>query len=52
MTMRGTDRIDVIVNDGEENAGDITITGLPTLSNMNIIGNGIRPKGINNYVCS
>ena len=45
MTMRGTDRIDVIVNDGEENAGDITITGLPTLSNMNIIGNGIRPKG-------
>ena len=45
MTMKGSDRIDVIVNDGEENAGDITITGLPTLSNMNIIGNGIRPKG-------
>ena len=45
MTMRNTDRIDVIVNDGKENAGDITITGLPTLSNMNIIGNGIRPKG-------
>ena len=45
MTMKGTDRIDVIVNNGEENAGDITITGLPTLNTMNIIGNGIRPKG-------
>ena len=45
MTMKGTDRIDVIVNNGEENAGDITITGLPELSTMNIIGNGIRPKG-------
>ena len=45
MTMKGTDRIDVIVNNGEENAGDITITGLPALSTMNIIGNGIRPKG-------
>ena len=45
MTMKGTDRIDVIVNNGEENAGDITITGLPELSSMNVIGNGIRPKG-------
>ena len=45
MSMKGTDRIDVIVNDGEENVGDITITGLPALSTMNIIGNGIRPKG-------
>ena len=45
MSMKGTDRIDVIVNDGESNAGDITITGLPTLSDMKIIGNGIRPKG-------
>ena len=27
MSMKGTDRIDVIVNDGEENTGDITITG-------------------------
>jgi predicted regulator of Ras-like GTPase activity (Roadblock/LC7/MglB family) len=45
MTMKGTDRIDVIVNNGEENAGDITLTGLPELSTMNIIGNGIRPKG-------
>ena len=45
MTMKGTDRIDVIVNDGDENAGDITITGLPALSTMNIIGNGVRPKG-------
>ena len=43
--MKGTDRIDIIVNDGESNAGDITITGLPTLSDMKIIGNGIRPKG-------
>ena len=45
MSMKGTDRIDIIVNDGESNAGDITITGLPTLSDMKIIGNGIRPKG-------
>ena len=45
MTMRGTDRVDVTVNDGIEIMGDITITGLPALSNMNIIGNGIRPKG-------
>ena len=45
MSMKDTNRIDVIVNDGEENAGDITITGLPALSTMNIIGNGIRPKG-------
>jgi len=45
MSMKGTDRIDVIVNDGEENTGDITITGLPALSTMNVIGNGIRPKG-------
>ena len=45
MSMKDTDRIDVIVNDGEENAGDITITGLPALSTLNVIGNGIRPKG-------
>ena len=45
MSMKGTDRIDIIVNDGESNAGDITVTGLPTLSDMKIIGNGIRPKG-------
>ena len=45
MNMKGTDRIDVIVNNGEENAGDITITGLPTLNTMNVVGNGIRPKG-------
>ena len=45
MSMKDTDRIDVIVNDGVENARDITITGLPALSTMNIIGNGIRPKG-------
>ena len=45
MTMKGTDRIDVIVNDGIQSIGDITITGLPSLSVMNIIGNGIRPKG-------
>ena len=30
-SMKGTDRIDVIVNDGEQNYGDIAITGLPTL---------------------
>ena len=48
MTMKGTDRIDVIVNDGESNATDITITGLPTLSDMKVIGNGIRPKGKQN----
>ena len=45
MSMKDTDRIDVIVNDGEENTGDITITGLPALSTLNVIGNGIRPKG-------
>ena len=45
MSMKDTNRIDVIVNDGEENVGDITITGLPALNTMNIIGNGIRPKG-------
>ena len=45
MSMRGTDRVDIIVNDGEENTGDITITGLPALSTLNVIGNGIRPKG-------
>ena len=48
MTMKGTDRIDVIVNDGESNSTDITITGLPTLSDMKVIGNGIRPKGKQN----
>ena len=48
MTMKGTDRIDIIVNDGETNATDITITGLPTLSDMKVIGNGIRPKGKQN----
>ena len=48
MTMKGTDRIDIIVNDGESNATDITITGLPTLSDMKVIGNGIRPKGKQN----
>ena len=48
MTMKGTDRIDVIVNDGETSATDITITGLPTLSDMKVIGNGIRPKGKQN----
>ena len=48
MTMKGTDRIDVIVNDGESNNTDITLTGLPTLSDMRVIGNGIRPKGKQN----
>ena len=48
MTMKGTDRIDIIVNNGETNATDITITGLPTLSDMKVIGNGIRPKGKQN----
>ena len=48
MTMKGTDRVDVIVNDGESNATDITITGLPTLSDMKVIGNGVRPKGRQN----
>ena len=48
MTMKGTDRIDVIINDSEANATDITITGLPTLSDMRVIGNGIRPKGKQN----
>ena len=47
-SMKGTDRIDVIVNDGEQNFADITITGLPTLSDMHVIGNGIRPKGKQN----
>jgi len=47
-SMKGTDRIDVIVNGGEQNYGDITITGLPTLSDMKVIGNGIRPKGKQN----
>ena len=45
MTMKGTERIDIIVNDGESNATDVTITGLPTLSDMKVVGNGIRPKG-------
>ena len=45
LSMKDTNRIDVIVNDGEENVGDITITGLPALNTMNVIGNGIRPKG-------
>jgi len=45
MSMKGTDRIDVIVNDGIENKGDITITGLPALNTLNVLGNGIRPKG-------
>ena len=48
MTMKGTDRIDVIVNDGKTNTTDISITGLPALSNMNVIGNGVRPKGKQN----
>ncbi len=48
MTMKGTDSIDVIINDGETNTTDISITGLPALSNMNVIGNGIRPKGKQN----
>ena len=45
MSMKDTNRIDVVVNDGEENVGDITITGLPALNTMNVVGNGIRPKG-------
>ena len=45
MSMKGTDRIDVIVNDGIENKCDITITGLPALNTLNVLGNGIRPKG-------
>ena len=48
MTMKGTDRIDVIVNDGESNNTYISLTGLPTLSDMRVIGNGIRPKGKQN----
>ena len=44
-SMKGTDRIDMIINDGSQNSADITITGLPSLSNMRVIGNGIRPKG-------
>ena len=48
MTMNGTNRIDVIVNDGVNNATDITITGFPTLSDMKVMGNGIRPKGKQN----
>ena len=48
MTMKGSDRVDVIINDGETNTTDITITGLPTLSDMKVIGNGIRPKGKQN----
>ena len=48
MTMKGTDRIDVVVNDGETNTTDISITGLPALSDMKVIGNGIRPKGKQN----
>ena len=47
-TMRGTDRVDVIINDGVKSYNDITITGLPSLSNMKVIGNGIRPKGKQN----
>jgi len=44
-SMKGTDRIDMVINDGLQNSADITITGLPSLSNMKVIGNGIRPKG-------
>tara|TARA_R110000765_G_scaffold312396_1_gene405447 strand:- start:799 stop:2298 length:1500 start_codon:yes stop_codon:yes gene_type:complete len=48
MTMKNTDSIDVIINDGKTNTTDISITGLPALANMNVIGNGIRPKGKQN----
>ena len=44
-SMKGTDRIDMVINDGLQNSADITLTGLPSLSNMMVIGNGIRPKG-------
>ena len=44
-SMKGTNRIDITINNGDQNFSDVTITGLPTLSDMHVIGNGIRPKG-------
>ena len=44
-SMRGTEDITVIINDGGNFQTDITITGLPTINNLNVLGNGIRPKG-------
>ena len=44
-SMRGTDEISVLINDGGNFQTDITITGLPTINNLNVLGNGIRPKG-------
>ena len=44
-SMKGTEDINVIINDGGNFQTDITITGLPTINNLNILGNGIRPKG-------
>ena len=44
-SMRGTEDITVIINDGGNFQTDITITGLPTINNLNVLGNGIRPRG-------
>ena len=46
-SMTNTDRIDVTLFDESKSLynGEITITGLPVLKNMNFIGTGIRPRG-------
>ena len=44
-SMKGTEEISVIINDGGNFQTDITITGLPSINNLNVLGNGIRPKG-------
>ena len=44
-SMKGTEEISVIINDGGNFQTDLTITALPTINSLNVLGNGIRPKG-------
>ena len=44
-SMKGTEEVSIIINDGGNFQSDITITGLPTINDLNVLGNGIRPKG-------
>ena len=44
-SMKGTEEINIVVDEGGNFQTDITITGLPTINNLNVLGNGIRPSG-------
>jgi hypothetical protein len=42
--LSNSDRIDVIVNDGQVFFGDISLSGFPQLSDMDYMGNAFRPQ--------